>query len=132
MRAPLPWTDGNPTLDRPLAAVPGDNEFPGAVCANPPRATAPGGLPQPPLLEERQVVLDLPRRDLFVAGVPLVLLRLDEVVDVVLGAGVPEGGADDLVLLEVARRVEQVRRQELDLAPLELAGAQVVQVVVVG
>src|SRR4029079_2449843 len=104
MRAPLPWTDGNPTLDRPPAAVPGDNEFPGAVCANPPRTTAPWGF----ALEQRQVFLDLPRRDLLVVLRPFLLLGLHEVVDVVLGAGVPKGRADDLVLLEVPRGVEQV------------------------
>src|SRR5439155_13186128 len=41
-------------------------------------------------LEQRQVAVDLPRRDLLVVGVPLVLLGLHEVVDVVLGARVPE------------------------------------------
>src|SRR6478672_13360482 len=128
MRAPLPWTDGNPTLDRPPAAVPGDNEFPGAVCANPPRTTAPGGI----RLEQRQVVLDLPRRDLLVVGVPLVLLGLHVVIDVVLGARVAERGPDDLVLLEVPGGVEQVRGQEIDLPPLELALVQGVEVVVVG
>src|SRR5579871_4775845 len=67
-----------------------------------------GAVPGTPRgLEQGQVGLDLPRRDLLVVGLPLVLLRLHVVVDVVLGARVAERGAQDVVLGEVTGRVEQ-------------------------
>src|SRR5207244_13489105 len=64
--------------------------------------------------EAGQVLLDLPGRDLLVVARPFVALHLDEVVDVVLVAAAAERLPQDLVALELARRVEQVCRQELD------------------
>ena len=67
-------------------------QFPWRLCADvqPTRGRRPCGRHPAHGLEQRQVAVDLPRRDLLVVGLPLVLLGLDEVVDVVLGAGVAE------------------------------------------
>src|SRR5439155_26793184 len=71
-------------------------------------------------LEPGQVLLDLPGGDLLVVPRPLVALHLDEVVDVVLVAPAAERLAQHVVALELARRVEQVRRQQLDALSGEL------------
>src|SRR6478736_9236323 len=49
-------------------------------------------------LEQRQVAADLPRCDLLVVGLPLVLLGLHEVVDIVLDGGLAKRLADHGVL----------------------------------
>ena len=72
-----------------------------------------GGIPPYGALEPRQVLADLPGRDLLVVAGPLVALDADEVVDVVLVAPAAERRAEDVVLLELVRRLEQVRRQRL-------------------
>src|SRR5439155_4769444 len=74
----------------------------------------------PTRLEAGQVFVDLPGRDVLVVPVPLVALHLDEVVDVVLGAAVAERPAEDVVLLELHRRGQQVRRQRLEAAGTQL------------
>src|SRR2546423_12524183 len=71
-------------------------------------------------LEPGQVLPDLPARDLLVVAEPLVPLHAGVVVDVVLAAGVAERLAQDGVGLELADRLEEVRRQRAQAAPREL------------
>ena len=54
---------------------------------------------------------DLPVGDLLVVAEPLVALHPRVVVDVVLAAPAPSAAAQDVVALELADRLEQVRRQ---------------------
>src|SRR4051794_1108352 len=70
--------------------------------------------------EQLQVAVELPLRDLLVRGLELRLLDAREVVDVVLAPGVAERLAQDVVGLELARGVEQRRRQRLDAEVVEL------------
>src|ERR687888_194522 len=100
MGTPLPWTDG---ILRRISAK--RQCYRATNCGRPCVRTMHKRSLTPFMqsgLEERQVVLDLPRRHLLVVGRPLVLLRLHVVVDVVLGAGVAERLAHDRVLLQVA------------------------------
>src|SRR5205085_11264781 len=59
-------------------------------------------------LEAGQVLGDLPRRDLLVVAVPLLPLDADEVVDIVLAPRAAEGLAEDVVPLELRRRLHEV------------------------
>ena len=61
-------------------------------------------------LEARQVLAHFPGADLLVVAEPLVALHARVVVDVVLVAAAAERGTEDLVALELADRLEQVRR----------------------
>src|SRR5215471_9789600 len=71
-------------------------------------------------LEPGQVLTHLPRSHLLVVAAPLVPLDADEVVDVVLVTGPSEGVPQHVVALELVRRLEQVRRQRVEAARLEL------------
>src|SRR3954453_10203827 len=73
-----------------------------------------------------QVAIELPLSDLLVRKLPLAALAPNVVVGVVLVHRAPERGADDVVGLELARRVEQVARQDLDA---ELLAARLVGLV---
>src|SRR5215213_8213612 len=79
-------------------------------------------------LEELEVAVELPRRDLLVRGLHLAALAGDEVVEVVAVARRAERTPDDVVALELARRVEQVLRQRPDAELLALPGARLVEV----
>src|SRR4051794_6008622 len=81
------------------------------------------------LSEQLQVAVDLPLGDLLVGLLPLAPLAADEVVDVVLVAPPAQRGAQHVVALELARRVEQVGGQDLDaqLGALRLVGLVEVQ-----
>src|SRR2546430_14515781 len=70
-------------------------------------------------LEPGEVLGDLQGRDLFVVPGPLVPLHLDEVVEIVLAPPLAERLAEDVVALELLRRLEEVRRQSLEPAPAE-------------
>src|SRR3712207_6862714 len=58
-------------------------------------------------------------------------LSLHDALPIFLRARVAELAAQHLVALEVARRVEQVRREQLDAAGVELGRRQLVEVLVV-
>src|SRR5215216_2446107 len=79
-------------------------------------------------LEQLQVAVELPVRDLLVRGLDLAALARDEVVEVVAVAGLAERAADHVVALELARRVEQVLRQRVDPELGPLLGGRLVQV----
>src|SRR6266508_6736530 len=64
--------------------------------------------------EARQVLPDLPGRDLLVVPVPLVPLHPDEVVHVVLVPALAERLPDHVVALELVRRVQEVGGQRLE------------------
>src|ERR1700716_3800129 len=78
------------------------------------------GHPQGGPSKASQVLGDLPWRALLVVPGPLVPLHLDEVVDVVLATALAERLAEDVVPLELLRRLEKVRRQGLAPAPTGL------------
>src|SRR2546423_3959826 len=82
-------------------------------------------------LEPGEVLGDLPGRDLFVVPGPLVPLHLDEVVEIVLAPPLAERLAEDVVALELLRRLEEVRRQSLEPAPAELVVGDRVEVLAV-
>src|SRR5215207_8263749 len=64
--------------------------------------------------EELEVAVELPLRDLLVGGLDLAPLAGHEVVEVVAAGRRPQGAADDVVALELARGVEQVLGQRVD------------------
>src|SRR5207237_6838155 len=59
-------------------------------------------------LEAREVLPDLPRRDLLVVPEPLIALHPGVVIDVVLAPAAAEGGAPHVVRLQLADRLEEV------------------------
>src|SRR5438067_10121123 len=82
-------------------------------------------------LDPGEVLGNLPGRDLFVVPGPLVPLHLDEVVEIVLAPPLAERLAEDVVALELLRRLEEVRRQSLEPAPAELVVGDRVEVLAV-
>ena len=66
--------------------------------------------------EAGEVLAHLPGADLLVVAVPLVALDADHPVDDVLVAPATERGAEDVVPLELAERLEQVRGERLEAA----------------
>ena len=70
----------------------------------------------PHVLEAGQVLADLPGRDLLVVAEPLVALHAGEVVDVVLVAAPAERRPEDVVRLELADGLEEIRRKRLEPA----------------
>src|SRR4051812_23451431 len=77
--------------------------------------------------EPGEVLPELPVGDLLVVAEPLVALHPRVVVDVVLVAPAAERGSEDLVALELADRLEQVRRQRPEAARDELLVARRVE-----
>src|SRR5437763_2277202 len=79
--------------------------------------------------EPGEVLLDLPVGDLFVVAEPLLPLHPRVVVEVVLATRSTEGRAEDVVPLELADRLEQIRRQAPEPTPgqrLERVRVQIV------
>src|SRR5215212_6188636 len=79
-------------------------------------------------LEELEVAVELPLRDLLVRGLDLSPLARDEVVEVVPVRRRAERAADHVVALELARRVEQVLGERVDAELAPLLGRRLVQV----
>src|SRR6476619_3029217 len=98
-----------------VASTPGSRRRSARCCMPTAGWQAPAGSVLPRgFLEQRQVPVELPLRDLLVRSLPFATLDLDEVIDVIAVAGLAQRLSQHVILLELAGGVEQIARQQVD------------------